>query len=141
MKPLIGLSAIRARVNKLAALIDAEPDRLPSYGATRDFGFPHIEVDTQYHRVVIERGQEIDRKSTSDLDELLFWVFRGVTFGMSSEFEMHHRRVGEDSRRQLFAKQIELMAILSLEWSNRLRDQIRLTMRSFPFNDSIDMIS
>jgi len=129
VNPLVDLSEIKHRVVTLATLIKVDSKRLPTFGHSRDFGYPHIEVDALYHFVVIERGVEIERRSTSNLDELLFWVFESVTFGLASDFELSHRKDGEDSRRQLFSKQVELMNLLSFDWANRLRDQIRRTVR------------
>ena len=55
------------------------PDYLvPTMGVSRQDGTPHIEVANAYHFVVCERGSERERRSTSDLDELLGWVRRAM---------------------------------------------------------------
>lgn len=39
------------------------------------FGGPHVEiVRGKYHYVVCERGSEDERKTTTDEDELLYWL-------------------------------------------------------------------
>jgi hypothetical protein len=40
---------------------------------------------------------------------------------MAWDYEVRHRREGEDFRRQGFAKHIELIGILSATWADRLR--------------------
>jgi hypothetical protein len=43
-------------------------------------GSPYIEVaDDAYFFVSEERGVELERRRTDDLDELLYWIFDGVT--------------------------------------------------------------
>jgi catechol 2,3-dioxygenase-like lactoylglutathione lyase family enzyme len=68
---------------------------------------------------VVERGQELRRDTTRDLDELLYHVFESVTFELACDYERAHRIAGEDIRRQLFARQLELLSSLSPAWAER----------------------
>jgi hypothetical protein len=132
---LVSLNTLRSRVDQLAAKINAPAAYLPTYGQSRHDGSHHLEVDRMYHWVVCERGSEIQRRSTSDLDELLFWVFSAITFSMAVDFEVAHRHSGEDFRRQLFWKQKELLATLFPSWADReARDHQRILQKS-PFRD------
>src|SRR6266849_5777610 len=63
----------------------------------------------EYELVDVERGLETRRKRTSDIDELLYWIFKRATFGIAMRFEMNHRIEGQDFRRQLFRYQLELI--------------------------------
>ncbi|MEQ7874726.1 Imm63 family immunity protein [Sphingomonas sp. ASV193] len=103
--------------------------------SSHENGSPHIEVDGAYHFIVRERGLEISRKQTDDLDELLYWIFEGLTARMSWDFELQHRRPFEDSRRQAFTKQLELLASLSSEWAVRQRLEQEDILRLHPFRD------
>ena len=78
----LSLDGIKKNVDDLAVKIDAPTDLLPTYGYSRDSAYPHIEVDSKrfFHYVTIERGQELDRKTTNNPDELLYWIFSSVTF-------------------------------------------------------------
>ena len=53
------LETIESNVNTLALKINAPAHLLPTYGYSRDFAHPHIEVDSTglYHYVVVERGK------------------------------------------------------------------------------------
>jgi hypothetical protein len=124
-----GLPEIRARVRELVDQVGAPPGDPVSYGGSRQDGTPHIEVGSRYHFVVFER------RTTDDLDELLYWIFDGVTFSMASNFEVKHRRPGEDSRRQLFAKQIEFLERLSPEWAARQDAEHAEILSRHPFVD------
>lgn len=112
---------IQSDVNALAATIDAPSRLLPTYGTSEDFARPHIEArdDGLMAWVVIERGTELERKTTYSRDELLYWVFVMVTFSMAADHEVAHRVDGEDPRRLLFTRQLELLAELNPDWATR----------------------
>ena len=130
------LSEIEAEVNRRAAKVGATGYVLPTYGRTEDGARPHIESDSRgYHYVVVERGQELRRDTTSDLDELLYQVFESVTFSLACDYEGRHRVAGQDSRRLLFARQLQLLSMLSPAWAEReARDHQRI-LQQHPFND------
>lgn len=131
------LAEIEAEVARLAERVAAPGNAYPTFGYTADFAHPHIEVGTgQYHYVAVERGTEVFRKSTSDLDELLYWIFEGVTFSMACAYELAHRIPGQDFRRLMFSKQAELLTSIDPEMGRRRQDEITKTLRNAPFNDN-----
>lgn len=131
------LEQIKRQVERLAVLIGARGDQLPTYGHSEQTGRPHIEVNVRgYHYVTAERGRESGRWTTSDLDELLYEVFRSVTFRMASEYELQHRFAEQDCRRLIFEKQIELISALSLVWAGRLSNEKEKILELYPFDDA-----
>lgn len=129
------LGAIEQRVRRMAKELDAPANYLPTYGRSREDGTPHIEINGAYDFVVSERGKEFERRSSSDIDELLYWVFRTVTFSLAADYECGHRRAGEDSRRQLFAIQLDMLKKLSPDWAEREDAYLRGVLRQHPFQD------
>src|SRR4051812_13048892 len=107
---LLDHSALQKRVGELASRLGVSDFTIRR--DSRGEG-THVEISDAYHLISSERGRELEHRTTSDLDELLYWIFRSLTFSMSWDYEVRHRREGEDSRRQAFAKQIELIGILS----------------------------
>ena len=104
------LGGLRKAITHLAERIGAPNSLLPTFGNSLDGAHPHIEVDARgLHFVVVERGQELDRKTTSDPNQLAYWVFQSVTFSMASDFELKNRIKKQDCRRILFLKQEELL--------------------------------
>lgn len=131
------LSEIETEIARLAGRIDASGYVLPTYGHSEDGARPHIEVDAGgYHYVIVERGQELKRLTTSDPDELLFQVFEGVTFSLACEYELAHRVESQDSRRTLFRRQIELLSMLHPHWGEREAQRHALILRQHPFDDN-----
>ncbi|WP_219892909.1 Imm63 family immunity protein [Aquisediminimonas profunda] len=133
---LVSLATLRARIKQLADKIDAPPSYLPAFENSRQDGSHHVEIDRQYHWVVCERGSEFQRRSTSDVDELLFWVFSSITFSMAVDFEFAHRRSGEDARRQLFSKQEEFLGKLFQSWADREAQDHQVILQRNPFRDN-----
>jgi hypothetical protein len=128
---------VKKRVNELASEINAPEELLPTYGYSKDFAYPHIEIDNRgaYHYVIIERGEELERKSTKILDELLYWIFANITFSMSSDFELKNRIEEKDSRRMMFNKQEVLIGILNPEWEKLEIKRHSEILKSYPFDD------
>ena len=130
------LDWFRAEVERLAAVIDAPPEYLPTYGYSKDFARSHVEFrDGRYHFVVGEGGRELERVSSVDPRDILYEVFEAITFTMAGDHEVRRRRPGEDSRRQLFAVQLQLLGLLSEEWRERTRAHLDEVLRLHPFSD------
>jgi hypothetical protein len=130
------LREIEAEVTRLAALIGASGGDLPTYGRSRDFGHPHIEADgNHYHYVIVERGEEFQRRSTRDLDELLYWVFADVTHNMAFSYELRNRVEDQDCRRIALPKQVELLGQIDPRMSARRAAEIEEILRKHPYDD------
>jgi hypothetical protein len=132
------LKEIKSQVKKMAKLICASEQILPTYGTSKDFAIPHVDVFYgQYHYIVVERGVELEHKSTADLDELLFWVFDDVTFHLALCYELKHRNEAQDCRRIAFDKQIELMARISPAFGEKISEDIARTLVQYPYDDEL----
>lgn len=130
------LHEIKSQVDRLADQIEAPHSLLPTYGHSLDGAHPHIEVDALgYHYVVRERGQETDRVTTAELEELLYHVFKDVTFSLACQYELRHRVEGQDFRRLLFGYQVALLSMLSAEWAERETHEHEHILESFPYDD------
>lgn len=134
---MLTLPELKRIIDQMAGRIGAPESRLPTYGSTEDGARPHLEADDQqYHYVVVERGQELERRSTRDLDELLETVFLDVTSGLGFAYELAHRVEGQDCRRIGFQRQIDLLVILSPAWAEREVQRHHEILRRHPFDDS-----
>ncbi|HEU4882472.1 MAG TPA: Imm63 family immunity protein [Longimicrobium sp.] len=133
------LSDIESRVNQLAGRIAVPANLLPTFGHSEDFARPHVEVDSRgYHYVVVERGQELRRVTTGSMDELLSLIFADVTFSMACDFELKHRVDGQDSRRLLFATQVDLLSRLSPDWGRLEAARHQAILGNHPFRDYVE---
>jgi hypothetical protein len=130
------LREIEADVSTLAARIGASVNDLPSYGNSRDFAHPHVEVSgDQYHFVVVERGQEIRRQSSQHYDDLLYWIFENATHNLAFAYELQNRIEDQDCRRIAFPKQLELIGKVSPAMAARLSKTIEAILQRTPYDD------
>ncbi len=127
---------IETDVTALARRIGASARDLPTYGTSEDFARPHIEVEHGfYHYVVVERGVERDRRSSDNYQDLLFWIFSGVTHGLAFGYELQNRVEDQDCRRIAFPKQIELMRKIDPALAERLEADIAGILQRAPYDD------
>jgi len=139
-KAMLTLSEIKTEVDRLAAQIGASGNILPTYGRSEDGARPHIEVDSRgYHYVVVERGQELARLTTNELDELLYNIFESMTFSLACKYELAHRIETQDCRRIIFQRQVELLSELSRRWGERESQRHKEILRRHPFDDNANI--
>ncbi len=101
-------------------------------------GSPHIEiVGGRYHYVVTERGRELERRVTESLDRVLYWLVSDLVFDLAVKYELEHRIPGRDSRRLVFAREIELLEKLNPEWAERTRQKIQDILKKYPYRDEL----
>jgi dipeptidase len=102
------------------------------------FGTPHIEIDENgYNYVVSERGEEFERRQTKDIDKLLYWIFNEIVFIMASDYELENRKPNEDFRKQLFAKQLELMEQLDSKFAQWNKEELDKILEETPYEDDL----
>jgi hypothetical protein len=132
----LNLNEIRELANKAANKINAPGSCLPTFGINEDYARPEVRVNKSgYHYVIVERGQEIKHQITKNLDELLYWIFKDITFEMACDYEVRNRTSGQDFRRLLFNKQLELISFINEEFSDLLTIEIKEILGKHPFSD------
>jgi len=97
---------------------------------------PFIEMrNGQFHFVISERGYE-SKRAIGNADEVLALLLDGITFTLASGFAARHSVKGQDFRRALFTKQIELLTLLNPEWAQSVSEKQRAILQEFPFSDN-----
>lgn len=131
------LTEIQNIVNELAEKINAPNYLLPTFSSPIGDATPNIEIDSLglYNYVISERGNEYERKITSDLNDLMYWIFASVTFSMACDYELKNRIENEDFRRIMFAKQEELLGLLNKDWEEKEKKEHQSILIISPFDD------
>jgi hypothetical protein len=133
---LLKSDEILQEIMNLARLINAPKMYFPTFDYPKGDATPFIEiVDNEYCYIISERGQERERKKTSNLHELLYWIFEDITWIMSIKYEVQNRIEDKDNRRISFQKQEELLAKLNLEWSKRCEVKHVSILEKYPYDD------
>jgi hypothetical protein len=122
---------------KALAEVEAEIARLArELGAGDGLALPRVEIDDAgYHVVVLESAHEVLRDTTSDLDELLYWVFAGATHQLAFVEAKAQAPAGRDIRRAAFARQLALLARIGPAMAARREAEIRRILESAPYRD------
>lgn len=111
----------------MAARLDGTRRDLVAF-SVRDAACPFVEVhDGILHWVVMERGQELEHRTTGNLDELLHWVALDATSSMAQDWELEQRDrfpAGRDTRIGWLAKQVDLLRRLDPQWAEQFRADI-----------------
>lgn len=116
------LTRLKKQVVELARIINAPNYLMPTFGFSEQSGLPHIEMEGDiYNWVVCERGSEFERRRTTDLKEILFWIFESITFSMACDLELRNRRESEDFRIQLFQIQEEIISKIDEDYAITLK--------------------
>jgi len=129
---------IQFNVDSLAVKINVAPDLFPTYGYSRDGGFPHIEIDNDgtVYFVIVERGHEFERWAPPTMDDLLYRIFKDATWSMAGDYELKHRIKGQDFRRINFAEHERLLSLVNKEWQIRLQKHHQDVLIKHPFDDN-----
>ncbi|WP_430443813.1 Imm63 family immunity protein [Sphingorhabdus contaminans] len=130
--------AIAARHAELLSLMMGEARQSDAYRSLDDHEGQRLLIDAHgYHLTYVERGQESRRRTTHDVDELLFWFLEQTTFSIGCAHEFANRVEGPDFRRMVHAKQRELFARLDPIWRARLEAWISAILAEHPYLDRL----
>jgi len=131
------LLEVKKLVDELASKIQAPKYLLPSYGESLDNAHPYIDVERGgfFLYLAKERGQEVLRYVTKDIDDLLYKIFKDITFSIAIRYELANRVNEQDSRRIHFAERERLLGILSPDWQLRIHKEFEKTLTEHPFDD------
>lgn len=109
---------------------------LPTFGYSEQSGKVHVEIDERgYHYVVCERGSELERRTTQDLEALLYWICSDIAFGMGVAYEFARRDPAKDCRRMIFTRQSELLEQISQQWAERCAQEQAQILQRHPYDD------
>lgn len=133
----ITINRLERIVNCLSYKISVPRRLLPTYNKTRDGAHPHIEIDStgNYNYIVVEKGSELNRDITNNLDELLYWIFKSITSNMAMHFELKNRINNQDTRKLYFNKQIELLTSVNEKWRILITNELNQIIEKSPFDD------
>ena len=130
------LKQLQIAYNALCQRIDPMEGEYTILTEREDVGVPHVEFENgQYHYIVTERGLDLSRRSTADIDEILYWMLYDLTFWMGSAFEFKNRVEGPDCRRMMFAHWLEQMQKADQAMADRLKLDIERILAENPFVD------
>lgn len=91
--------------------------------------------NSKYHYVIMERGNEIEHHVSKSLDDILYLVFSNITFTLATNYEVKHRKDNQDFRRLLWAKQLELLKNISINYYEIEKKEVDRILKISPYRD------
>ncbi|WP_205955922.1 Imm63 family immunity protein [Pantoea stewartii] len=89
-------------------------------------GTPYLEIGGEvYHFVASERGIELNRKSTLDYEDVLYWFTDDGVRALASEYAASNKNSNEEFRILYFRKQFYLMLSVKPGWATRKKNEIK----------------
>lgn len=129
------IDEIRNQVDQMGMIINAPKKYLQLHNRAIGDGTPYVVISEKYEYIASERGVLISREETSDIEELLYWVFDDITSKMAGEYELNNRQKYVDTRRLRFQEQIRLMVMLSDSWGERTKNKFDKILTRNPYVD------
>lgn len=135
---MLTLKEVREYIFKMSDRIPIRQDSalLPMFSKTKDV-FPEgasIYVDDKYHYIIMERGRINKHYESEHLDDILYPLFESITFSLACDYEVKHRREHEDSRRQLWQKQLELLEKIDKHFAETCEEEIKAILKIAPYS-------
>lgn len=132
---MLNFNEIQEKMYEYGRLINAPKDVLKIYPSPQSDGTPYIQINNEYFYIVEERGMELERRRTANIDMLLYWLMSDVIFFLANKYELENRVKDFDNRRLIFKKEIELFRILKKDWANITEERINRILEKAPYND------
>lgn len=88
-----------------------------------------------YHYCGTERGRVNMHNITRSLFELSYWILKDQVFMMAIEFEHRNRIAGQDGRKLIFQKELELLEVLGENYKKRIEIDIDERLKQYPYQD------
>lgn len=132
---MLSIDQIREQVVAYGQQINAPRSLLKVFPSPQPDAHPYIQVyNDRYFYRVDERGCEIECRETKDIDVLLYWIMHDIIFKMASDYERLNRVEGDDCRRILFKKEIELFTKLNAQWGHWVELEIQEVLLRVPYS-------
>lgn len=99
-----------------------------------DGGTIYIDKD-EYNYIIMERGKINNHYKSSNLEDILYQIFKIITNSLASKYELEHRNNKEDSRQIRWKKQMELLGKINLNFIATRQNEIEKILKIAPYRD------
>jgi len=132
---MTSLTTIAKRFREIASALDAPAGQRIFRIEPHHDGSRHCEFDGEaYSLTTSERGLLLDHQTTTDPNELLFWLVRDMTRQLASDYELANRpdEHNGDTRIAMFDRHVELLGRIDDTWALRQRVHYDQTLSTHP---------
>lgn len=117
------IKELELKIKELADKIEVPNNLLPEINESNDYAKPYIDIGIGdlFYYVIRERGIEYERTFYKNTNELLYRIFKDISFEMAQKYELKNRIEKQDFRILLFKRQEELMNLLNPDWGMQIK--------------------
>lgn len=117
--------------------VSEDSNLLPMFSKTKDVfnEGASIYVNDKYHYIVMERGRIYKHYESEVLDDILYPMFKDITSSLAQKFELKNRIEGEDFRKIMWKKQLELLGKINEKFVDMRKREIEEVLKIAPYNN------
>lgn len=90
-----------------------------------------------YHILYVEKGEIREKKIMLKKEDVLLYVIDIISFDIAMDYAEKNRKEGEDFRRELFRKEIEIYSLFGNEYERKKRNEIEKILKRNPYSDDL----
>jgi hypothetical protein len=98
--------------------------------------FAHADKEGYHYTVIGDHGELHKYPITRDLFEFTYQVLNIYIFQMAVNYERANRLDDQDSRRIMFAKELQYWSLLGEDFAERGKQRIDEVLRKYPYSDT-----
>jgi len=137
---MLTLEEVKSKIYELGNIIGMTQDSAlyPMFATTKNVSWDGAYIcveDSIYYYIEMDRGRVVRSFESRKLEDILFYLFYDITFDLAIEYEIKQRKQGEDFRRILFAKQLELLLKINKVYYTKGKQKIDDILKTAPFRD------
>ena len=91
--------------------------------------------DNKYHYVVQDHGRISQQYEGTDVNDILYPMFKDIVWPMSVASEKKYFSDDVDFRRLLWKKQLELLKVVNPDFAAKYLKEIKVVLKDHPFDD------
>ena len=85
----------------------------------------------------MEKGEIREKKIMLKKEDVLLYVIDIISFDIAMDYAEKNRKEGEDFRRELFRKEIEIYSLFGNEYERKKRNEIEKILKRNPYSDDL----
>lgn len=133
------LEEVKQKVYSLCKKIDLDinSNLLPMFSESEHIfseGASIYVSNSKYYYVIMERGKINKKYERENLDDILYPLFESITFSLACDYELKHRRDNEDSRKQIWEKQLKLLGKIDVHFEENCEKEIKSILEIAPYS-------
>jgi len=89
----------------------------------------------KYHYLFTEKGQIRFDRTSQQIVDITYWILEDLIFDIALKYATNNREKGEDFRRKLFAKELEIWSLFGEKYYEIKKQDIQATLKDNPYVD------